>query len=351
VEGRGSPDEQAPPLITTIIPLIGRRLLMSIVILLIVSALLFVVLHVLPVDPAAMSMPPTATVAEIEAKRHEMGLDLPLPRQYLIWLSHIAQGDFGSSIHFRRDVLGLIATTLPATIELAVLSMVVAAVLGIVGGLLLFHVRGRIEEPILDLGSIVLLSIPEFLWALFFILLFGVALHWLPFTGRLDPDLRLPATTGFLLIDALVAGRGDIFRSALAHMILPCAALGIAFSPTIMRVLRSSLLDVYQEDYIHQARLRGLTERRILLRHALKNAILPTLSLMGVQFGFLFGGTLLVELIFSYPGLGNLMVDAVRNADLPIIQAVGLTYCAVVLIINTVVDSLYLILNPKLRIR
>ena len=117
-----------------------------------------------------------------------------------------------------------------------------------------------------------------------------------------------------------------------------------------MRVLRSSLIDVYQEDYIHQARLRGLSERRILIRHALKNAILPTLSLMGVQFGFLFGGTLLVEVIYSYPGLGNLMVDAVRNADLPIIQAVGLIYCVVVLAINTVVDALYVILNPKLRI-
>ena len=117
-----------------------------------------------------------------------------------------------------------------------------------------------------------------------------------------------------------------------------------------MRVLRSSLLDVYHEDYIHQARLRGVSEPRILVRHGLKNAILPTLSLMGVQFGILFGGTLLVEVIYSYPGLGNLMVDAVRNADLPIIQAVGLTYCVVVLIINTVVDSLYLVLNPKLRI-
>ena len=134
------------------------------------------------------------------------------------------------------------------------------------------------------------------------------------------------------------------------HMILPSLALGLAFSPTIMRVLRSSLIDVYQEDYIHQARLRGLSERRILVHHALKNAILPTLSLMGVQFGFLFGGTLLIEVIYSYPGLGNLMVDAVRNADLPIIQAVGLTYCVVVLAINTVVDALYVILNPKLRI-
>jgi peptide/nickel transport system permease protein len=133
-------------------------------------------------------------------------------------------------------------------------------------------------------------------------------------------------------------------------MILPSFALGIAFSPTIMRVLRSSLLDVYQDDYIHQARLRGLSEGRVLLRHGLKNAILPTLSLMGVQFGFLFGGTLLVEVIYSFPGLGNLMVDAVHNADLPIIQAVGLMYCVVVLIINTLVDALYLVLNPKLRI-
>jgi len=338
-------------MVTTIVPLIGRRLLISIVILLIVSALLFIVLHVLPVDPAAMSMPPTATTAEIDAKRREMGLDLPLSRQYLIWLSHILRGDFGTSIHFRRGVLSLIATTLPATIELAVLSMIVASLIGIVGGLLLFHVRGKPGEHVLDLGSIVLLSIPEFLWALFFILLFGVALHLLPFTGRLDPDLRLPSITGFLLVDALVAGRGDIFRSAVQHMILPCLALGLAFSPTIMRVLRSSLMDVYQDDYIHQARLRGLSERRILTHHALKNAILPTVSLMGVQFGFLFGGTLLVELIFSYPGLGNLMVDAVRNADLPIIQAVGLTYCAVVLIVNTAVDTLYLVLNPKLRIR
>lgn len=338
-------------MLTTIVPLIGRRLATSVLILLIVSLLLFLVLHVLPVDPAAMSMPPTATIAEIEAKRIEMGLDKPLPQQYLIWLSQVLQGDFGTSIHFRRGVLGLVLDTLPATIELAVLSMIIASVLGIVGGLVLFHVRGTRKEPAMDFGSILLLSIPEFLWSLFFILLFGVALHVLPFTGRLDPDMRLPQGTGFLMFDSLAAGRPDIFWSAVKHMILPCFALGIAFSPTIMRVLRSSLIDVYQEDYIHLARLRGLSERRILVRHALKNAILPTLSLMGVQFGFLFGGTLLVEVIYSYPGLGNLMVDAVRNADLPIIQAVGLAYCLVVLVINTVVDTFYLVLNPKLRLR
>jgi peptide/nickel transport system permease protein len=134
-------------------------------------------------------------------------------------------------------------------------------------------------------------------------------------------------------------------------MVLPAVALGLAFAPPVMRVLRSSLLDIYHEDYIRQARLRGIGETRILLRHALKNAILPTLTLMGVQFGFLFGGSLLVEVIYSYPGMGNLMVDAVRNADLPIIQLVGLTYCVVVLLINSVVDGLYLVLNPRLRAR
>jgi peptide/nickel transport system permease protein len=320
------------------------------VILFFVAALLFCVLRLLPVDPAAMSLPPMATIAEVEAKRREMGLDLPLPQQFLIWLGQVLHGDFGTSIHFRRSVASLVASTLPATVELAVIAMAIATALGLGGGLLLFHVRGRAAEPAIDFGSIVLLSIPEFLWALFFILLFGVALGVLPFTGRLSPEFQRPVVTGFLLIDTLLTGRPDMFWDALKHMILPAFALGIAFSPTIMRVLRSSLIDVYHEDYITQARLRGVSERRVLVRHGLKNAILPTLSLMGVQFGILFGGTLLVEVIFSYPGLGNLMVDAVRNADLPIIQAVGLTYCVVVLIINTIVDALYLVLNPKLRI-
>jgi dipeptide transport system permease protein len=335
---------------TSILPLILRRIVVSVVILVIVSALLFCILRLLPVDPAAMSLPPNATLAEIEAKRHAMGLDQPLFRQYLIWAGQVLHGDFGTSIHFRRGVAGLIGSTLPATIELALLAMIVAGTLGIAGGLYLFHVRGTRKEPIADAGSIVLLSLPEFLWGLFFILLFGVALELLPFTGRLTAGFQRPVVTGFLLIDTLLVGRPDMFLNALKHMILPALALGIAFAPTIMRVLRSSLLDVYQEDYIHQARLRGFSERHILLRHALKNAILPTLSLMGVQFGFLFGGTLLIEVIYSYPGLGNLMVDAVRNADLPIIQAVGLTYCVVVLTINTVVDAAYVILNPKLRI-
>jgi peptide/nickel transport system permease protein len=338
-------------MITTVLTLLGRRLLAAVPILLVVSALLFCALRVLPVDPAAMSLPPTATIAEVEAKRRDMGLDLPLPQQYLIWLKGALHGDFGSSIQFRRQAGSLVAETLPATIELSVLAMMVAAVLGVGGGLLLFHLRNSMAEMIADLGSLLLLSIPEFLWGLILLFVFGVMLQALPFTGRLAPGLSQPHITGFLLLDALIAGRFDIFWSAWQHLILPAAALGLAFSPAIMRVLRSSLFDVYHEDYIEQARLRGLSEGRILLGHALKNAALPTLTLAGVQFGFLFSGTLLVEVIYSYPGMGNLMVDAVRNADLPLIQTVGLTYCIVVLLINTVVDSLYVLLNPKLRVR
>ena len=327
------------------------RLLSVVPILIAVSILLFIALRVLPVDPAAMSMPPNATRDEIEAARRDMGLDRPLPEQYAIWAGHALRGDFGQSIHFRKDAAGLVRETLPATIELTFAAMLVAGTLGLAGGLGLFHLRGRASETILDTATTLTMAIPEFLWALLLMFVFGVLLRAMPFTGRLDPGLKRPSITGFLLPDALLAGEPAIFLSALVHLILPAFALGLAFAPPIARVLRASLLEVYHEEYIRQARLRGVSETRILLRHALKNAILPTLTLMGVQFGFLFGGSLLVEVIYAYPGMGNLMVDAVRNADLPVIQLVGLTYCVVVLGINATVDGLYTVLNPKLRAR
>ena len=330
---------------------LGRRLVTAVPILCVVSVLLFTALRVLPVDPAAMSMPPNATKEEIEAARREMGLDRPLPEQYGLWLGRAMRGDFGRSIHHRRDAGALVRETLPGTIELALAAMAVSSVLGLGGGLLLFGLRERTMEPVAETVTTLMMSVPEFLWALLFIFVFGVALQAMPFTGRLDPGMKLPGLTGFLVLDAVLTGRLDILWSALVHLVLPAVALGLAFAPPIMRVLRASLIDTYHEDYIRQARLRGVSEGRILIRHALKNAVLPTLTLMGVQFGFLFGGSLLVEVIYSYPGMGNLMVDAVRNADLPIIQVVGLTYCVVVLVINSVVDGLYLVLNPRLRPR
>ena len=332
-----------------ILGIILRRIAVAIPLMLLVSVLVFIVLRLIPADPVAMSMPPNATNEDIEALRREMGLHLPVMHQYAIWLGHILEGDLGRSIAFGQPVSKLIGESLPATIELAAFGALFATAIGLPGGILLFRLRGRPSEQAVDVGSTLMMSIPEFLWALFLILVFGVAFNLLPFAGRLPPDMTIPRLTGFLLLDCLLTGNLTAFLEAIRHMLLPALALALGTVPLIMRLLRSSLLDVIGEDYVAMARLRGVPERRVVNRHALRNALLPTLSLMGVQFGFLFGGTLLVEVIYSYPGLGNLMVEAVRNTDLPIIQGAALVFALAVLTINLFVDVVYIVVNPKLR--
>ena len=332
-----------------ILGIILRRIAVATPLMLLVSVLVFIVLRLIPADPVAMSMPPNATNEDIEALRREMGLHLPVMHQYAIWLGHILEGDLGRSIAFGQPVSKLIGESLPATIELAAFGALFATAIGLPGGILLFRLRGRPSEQAVDVGSTLMMSIPEFLWALFLILVFGVAFNLLPFAGRLPPDMTIPRLTGFLLLDCLLTGNLTAFLEAIRHMLLPALALALGTVPLIMRLLRSSLLDVIGEDYVAMARLRGVPERRVVNRHALRNALLPTLSLMGVQFGFLFGGTLLVEVIYSYPGLGNLMVEAVRNTDLPIIQGAALVFALAVLTINLFVDVVYIVVNPKLR--
>lgn len=327
----------------------ARRLLLAVPVLLVVSMLLFAALRMLPADPAAMSMPPTATPEEIAQERSRMALDRPLPVHYAIWLGQVLSGDLGRSAHLRQPVRQLLGEALPATLELAGLAMLVSGALGLAGGLLLFAMRGgEAAEAIAETGTTLLMSVPELLWALLLVLVFGVALEALPFTGRLAPDLARPMVTGFLLPDTLLVGDLRAFASAAQHMVLPALALGMAFAPPVMRVLRSSLIEIYRQDHIRQARLRGLSETRVLLGHALRIAALPTLALMGGQFGILLGGSLLVEVICTYPGMGTLLVDAVRNADLPVIQAVGLGYCALVLLVNALAEGSCLALTPGL---
>lgn len=327
-----------------------RRIGVSLPLIFLVSVLVFVVLRLIPADPVAMSVPPNATRAEIEALRAEMGLTLPIHEQFLIWFGKAAQADFGRSIAFAQPVARLIGQSLPATIELVLMAAVFATIIGLAGGLLMYRLAGRRGEAASDLVSTLIMSIPEFLWAIFFILLFGVALNILPFTGRLDAGITVDRITGFLLVDTLLQGRFGAFANAVSHLLLPSMSLALGTAPLLMRVLRSSLMEVGNEDYMTMARLRGYPERQILVRHAFKNAFLPTLNLMGVQFSFLFGGTLLVEVIYSYPGLGSLMVQAVANTDLPVIQGVALVYAVAVLLINLAVDLTALMLNPKLRI-
>lgn len=323
-------------------------------IMLAVSLVVVVVLRLLPADPVAMSLPPGASAADYARLRADFGLDRPLAMQYLGWLGRTLGGDLGTSIFFRRPVGELVLHALPATLELVAAGLLAGAVMGIAGGLGLFATGrgwvGSVVGTALEALVTAAQALPEFLWALLLILLLGVAAPVLPFIGRLDPAIALPpARTGFLLMDSVLAGRWDALGSALLHLVMPAAALGIGLAPLVARVLRASLLEAAREDHVTQARRRGLPERQVVLAHVLPNALLPTAALLGVQGGFMFGGTVLVEAIFAYPGLGALMVDAVRNHDLPVIQAVALAYCGLVLLLNAAADGVQVLLDPRLR--
>jgi peptide/nickel transport system permease protein len=328
-----------------------RRVAIIAVQLFIVSIVLFVVLRLLPADPLAMLLPPSATNEDAARMRHALGFDQSVVEQFLIWLQHAVRLDLGSSIQARTPVVGLIATALPMTLELVFCGLVLGILLGVGGGLASFYWRGgmieRIAETLNSLGQ----ACPDFLWGILLILVFGLAVPLLPFVGPIDSHMVVPARTGFLLLDSLLAGRPDAFASRVAHLVMPAIALSMTKAPLVMRVLRSSLIETYSDEYIMAARLRGLGEGRILFRHALRNAALPTVSLIGVQAGQIFGGTLLIEVIFGFPGMGSLMIGAIRTFDLPLIQGVALTYCVVVLALNSLVDLTYLWLDPRLRAR
>ncbi|MDG3578276.1 ABC transporter permease [Rhizobium sp. YJ-22] len=336
-------------MIKALLRIVARRLFAIVPVFAVVTVLVFAALRILPVDPAQMSLPPSATIEQVEAKREEMGLNKPIWQQYALWARRAVAGDLGESAQYRMPTAKVVLERLPATIELAMCALVFAVVVGVTGGILLFTVRGTALESLGMALTSVVMALPDFLLALLFILVFGVMLPLFPVNGRLDPGLEVPSHTGFLLLDSLLTGDVSIFASAISHIALPVMALGLAFSPTIVRVLHSSLINTYQQSYIRQARLRGLSDREILFGQALKNAILPVVILVGTQFGGLFGGTLLVEMIFSFPGLGNLMVKAMQTADLSVIMAIALIYCAVTLLFNSLADAAAYLLNPKLR--
>ncbi|WP_158937632.1 ABC transporter permease [Burkholderia sp. S171] len=333
-------------LISTVL---SRRLIAAIPTLLMLSLIVFAVLRLIPADPLAMMLPPNATPADAALLRHQLGLDKPIPSQFLIWLVNALHGNLGASISFQQPVAMLIGSTLPATLELCLSALVISLIISVPGGVFAYAVTDRRSELPVSFAVVLMQSVPSFLWALLLIALLGVYLPVLPFSGRVGDGIPMPHLTGFLLIDFLIKGEFSDWLSAASHLVLPSLALAFGFAPLVIRVLRSSLLDQRNESYVGVARLRGVSESRILWRHMLKNAALPALTMIGVQFGFLFGGALLVEMIFSFPGVGNLMVQAVRNNDLVLIQGIAIVFCALMLVINAIVDTLYVIMNPRLR--
>jgi ABC-type dipeptide/oligopeptide/nickel transport system permease component len=329
--------------------IVVRRLLLAVPTLLLLSLVVFFVLRILPADPLGMLLPASATPADAAALRQQLGFDKPIPQQFLIWLWAALNGNLGISLNFRQPVSQLMMAALPATLELSFAGLVLALLISIPGGVLAFVLYQRRREAAADLTVALMQSIPSFLWSLLLIAAFGVLWPVLPFSGRTGPEVTLPGLTGFALFDLLFTGQFRGLLSVASHLVLPALALALGFAPLVIRVLRSSLIEAANEPYVEVARLRGLSERRILWRHMLKNAALPTITMIGVQFGFLFGAALLVEMIFGYPGIGNLMVQAVKGNDLPLIQGIALIFCVLMLAITVVIDVLYAVLNPRMR--
>lgn len=314
-----------------------------------VSIIAFVILRVIPGNPIVMMLPPQATQQDILELKAQYGLDKPIPVQYGIWLMNVVQGDFGVSIHMKQDVMELIMERLPATLELVITATFIALVLGIFIGTISIMKKETIVDRMGSALAVLGLSIPDFLWGLLFIIFLGVFWPILPISGRIDSTDTLKNITGFFLVDSLIRFDFKGLYSAFLHLILPAFSLALPLSAIVIRVIKSSLLEVVKEDYILLARVKGLSEKVVIFLHALRNALIPTTTIVGVQFGFLMGGTVLVEIIYSWPGLGKLAVTAIITRDLPVIQGVVLVLAFIFVIVNLIVDLLYTFMNPKIR--
>ena len=325
------------------------RLMTTAVTLIGVAVIVFFVIRVVPGNPIAMMLPPGATEADIARLTAQYGLDKSIPAQFLIWCQGVVQGDFGTSITSNQPVLSLVLGRLPATLELSIMALVIAVVLGGIIALTGTRNRGTELEAALDVGNGMALSVPDFLWGLVLILLFGVLWPVFHISGRVTPSLDLPFSSNFYLFESLIRLRFDLWADIVSHMFMPALALAIPLAAIIGQLLKQSLKETMHLDYVTLARTKGYGENHVITREALPNAVLPTLTLVGVQFTFLIGGTVIIERLFSYEGLGNMAIDAVINRDLPLIQGIVILFAAIFTAVNLVVDLSYALLNPRLR--
>jgi peptide/nickel transport system permease protein len=325
------------------------RLLTTAITLFGVAVIVFVVIRVVPGNPIAMMLPPGATEDDIARLSALYGLDKSIFQQFVIWATGVLHGDFGTSITTRQPVLGLVLGRLPATLELSVMALVIAVILGGFAALTGTRLRGTRTEGAIDIVNGMALSVPDFLWGLVLILLFGVLVPVFHISGRVTPSLDLPFTTNFYLFESVLRLRFDLWADIVAHMFLPALALAIPLAAIIGQLLKQSLKETMHLDYVTLARTKGYGEAAVIRREALPNAILPTLTLVGVQFTFLIGGTVIIERLFSYEGLGNMAIDAVINRDLPLIQGIVILFAVIFTAVNLIVDLTYASLNPRLR--
>jgi dipeptide transport system permease protein len=280
---------------------------------------------------------------------HEYGLDRPILTQYGIYIARVLHGDLGKSLITQTPVLDEFLSLFPATIELALCAIAFALLLGIPAGILAAVKRNSVFDHGLMAVSLTGYSMPIFWWGLLLILLFSVQLGWTPVSGRIAVEYYIEPVTGFLLIDSLLAGDYGAFRSALGHLVLPAIVLGTNTLAVIARMTRSAMLEVLGEDYIRTARAKGLAPLRVVGVHALRNALIPVVTVIGLQVGVLFTGAILTETIFSWPGVGKWLIEGIGRRDYPVLQGGMLLLGAIVMLVNIGVDLAYGLINPRIR--
>jgi dipeptide transport system permease protein len=315
-----------------------------------VTLLTFALIRLIPGDPVEVMMGERRVDPQMHAEAmHRLGLDKPLYAQYLDYIGDLAHGDLGQSLRTRESVWHEFLALFPATVELSFAALIFASVLGLLAGMIAALKRGSLfDHGVMGL-ALTGYSMPIFWWGLILIMFFSVYLGWTPVSDRIDLLYDIPPVTGFMLIDTLLSDEEGAFLDALRHLILPAIVLGTIPLAVIARMTRSAMLEVLREDYVRTARAKGLSPTRVVVVHALRNALIPVLTVFGLQVGALLAGAVLTETIFSWPGIGKWLIEAIGARDYPVVQNGILLIAALVILVNFVVDILYGLVNPRIR--
>lgn len=329
------------------------RLILAVPMLLVLLTVIFAILRIVPGDPIYALYGGKATATVIATQRHLLGLDRPYYEQYLFYMGHIFSGNFGISLgaHYGgQNVLSVIMQKLPATIELAIGSMIFASIIGISVGIVSGTHRDKVVDVIGRIYGTTIFVIPVFWLGLMLQFIFAVDLKWFPVNSRFDLSPSPPATiTGLYTIDSLLEGRLDLFVISIRHLILPCLTLGLVLSGFFTKTVRANLLRTINADYVEAARARGVKEHTIVSRYAFKNALIPVITVLGLQFAILFAGAVLTETTFNWDGIGRLLTDSIEVQDYPLVQGTIIIFSVIIVVISIIVDILAGLIDPRVR--
>ena len=326
-----------------------KRLIQLIPVIIGVTIIAFSLIHLAPGDPARTMLGQHATQQELNEIREKYGLDEPVYVQYALWLNGVLHGDLGRSILTKELVVIEILERFPNTIELAIAAMIFAIIIGGLAGIISATKQYSITDYTVMGIALFGISMPVFWLGIMLMLIFGVILGWLPIGGRIDLIIPFQRVTGFMVLDSIITGNFKALISILKHLILPAIALGTIPMAIIARVTRSSMLEVLRQDFIRTERAKGLSERVVIYRHAARNAMVPVVTVIGLNFGLLLSGAILTETVFSWPGLGRLVVESVYERDYPLVVGCILIFAIIFVFVNLITDILYTFIDPRIK--